>query len=257
MGSPHQTDSPVHMDNPVGHEESLSTVAMALHGDEPSTTRETFNTTEGFISIHKIQVESPIVLYEPSKRDDVLLEYFLTKVRPLTCPIARMDRCESSQIDNVLLALSSNRAIMHCCLGSSAMHLKAFTQEVGGLVDHDIERHAYATTVELRTSIQRNNISFEALQAVLSIILLQSLVGRPAECLLEIPWQHHFRAATSILHRLQHSNGFTTALASWIDILGATMLGTSPAFVGMYRQRRIAKMSSGLAHLMGDRKSVV
>jgi hypothetical protein len=40
-------------------------------------------------------------------------------------------------------------------------------------------------------------------------------------------------------------------LASWIDILGATMVGRTPQFADTYREKLIADSPSGLAELMG------
>lgn len=153
-------------------------------------------------------------MHAPSERDDFLYEYFLNEIRPLVYPIAQIYWCDSSQPNNFLFALTSNKAIMHCCLGIAAMHLKSYAHGIDQLLDNNIVRHAYATTAELRASIQQDNVPLEVLQAVLSIISLQCLVGRPADCLLELLWQHHFRAATSLLCQLRYSNEFTTALTS-------------------------------------------
>jgi hypothetical protein len=89
-------------------------------------------------------------------------------------------------------------------------------------------------------------------------------VGAPDDCLPDIPWNDHFSAAANLVHRLdiQESmqagtamaptvNPFTKTLTAWIDILGATMLGTTPQFAHNYRTKHLSGTSSGLRELMG------
>jgi C6 transcription factor Pro1 len=89
-------------------------------------------------------------------------------------------------------------------------------------------------------------------------------VGRPDDCLPDIPWHQHFQAATSLVQKLElpqnlidlngHAHAqppFNMTLAAWIDILGATMVGRTPSFADTYREKLIASSPSGLAELMG------
>ena len=104
----------------------------------------------------------------------------------------------------------------------------------------------------------------QILEAALGMILFQCSVGRPDDGLPDISWHQHFQAVTSLVHKLdlpqtlvamngnaQAQPPFNMTLAAWIDILGATMLGRTPAFADAYREKLISDATSGLAELMG------
>lgn len=196
--------------------------------------------------------------------DQHLLNHFIDNVLRLIFPILEVNQHGSARSDVILPALESNKTYLHCCLSISALHLKATERIQGEQIDSDIMRHRYATISELCEALNRDTDHAQILEATLGMIFFQCSVGRPDDCLPDIPWHQHFQAATSLVHKLElpqnlvalnglpHSQPpFNMTLASWIDILGATMLGRTPAFADTYREKLIADSPSGLAELMG------
>jgi hypothetical protein len=196
--------------------------------------------------------------------DQHLLNHFIDNVLRLIFPILEVNQHGSARSDVILPALESNKTYLHCCLSISALHLKATERIQGEQIDSDIMRHRYATISELCEALNRDTDHAQILEATLGMIFFQCSVGRPDDCLPDIPWHQHFQAATSLVHKLDlpqnlvalnglpHSQPpFNMTLASWIDILGATMLGRTPAFADTYREKLIADSPSGLAELMG------
>ncbi|KAH8701237.1 fungal-specific transcription factor domain-containing protein [Phaeosphaeriaceae sp. PMI808] len=186
-------------------------------------------------------------------RDRYLYKYFADHLLHLICPILTQGRYYPVGIT----ALVSSRASMHCCLGITALHLRATENLQGTLVEQDIARHAYQTAAELNKTIENDPTSTEALQTVLLVIFLSRLVGRPNDCFLRLPWNSHFHTAAWILRQRNFEPAYETSLASWIDIVGAATVGRKPAFIDLYRQRRIAAEPSGLANLMGCEDQVM
>jgi hypothetical protein len=162
-----------------------------------------------------------------------------------------------TEVDIILSTLKSNKAGMHCCLGISAVHLKATESTRDALIEVDIARHGLATIAELQNAMKADSTSIDVLQTILLIIFLQCLVGRPGDAFLQLAWNYHFRVATHLIRQTQPSSTFTIAMASWIDIIGATMLGTRPEFIELYHQNRSKGGSSGLAELMGCEDQVM
>ncbi|KAF1998091.1 hypothetical protein P154DRAFT_439891 [Amniculicola lignicola CBS 123094] len=196
--------------------------------------------------------------------DQHLLNHFIDNVLRLIFPILEVNQHGSARSDVILPALESNKTYLHCCLSISALHLKATKGIQGEQIDNDIMRHRYATISELCEALNLDTDHAQILEATLGMIFFQCSVGRPDDCLPDIPWHQHFQAATSLVHKLElpshlvAMNGqphaqppFNMTLASWIDILGATMLGRTPAFADTYREKLIADAPSGLAELMG------
>ena len=196
--------------------------------------------------------------------DQHLLNHFIDNVLRLIFPILEVNQHGSARSDVILPALESNKTYLHCCLSISALHLKATERISGEQIDSDIMRHRYATISELCEALNRDTDHAQILEATLGMIFFQCSVGRPDDCLPDIPWHQHFQAATSLVHKLELPqnlvalNGlpqaqppFNMTLASWIDILGATMLGRTPAFADTHREKLIADSPSGLAELMG------
>ena len=194
--------------------------------------------------------------------DKYLLDHFLENVSRLIFPIMDANQHGSARADVILPALESNKCYLHTCLSTAALHLKATGQMQGEQIDNDIMRHRFATISELCGAFERDNESSQNLEATLGLIMFQSSVGAPEDGLPDIPWHQHFQAAKTLIEQLDLHNqaksnetqqhvSFNITLASWIDILGATMLGRIPAFAPYYREKIEADQTSGLAELMG------
>jgi C6 transcription factor Pro1 len=203
-----------------------------------------------------IQVDEP---------DRHLLEHFVSNVLRLIFPVLEVNQHGSARSSVILPALETNKTYLHSCLCVAAIHLKSITQGPSEQLDGDVVRHRYATVAALCEALQRDEDHAQILEATLSMIFLQCAVGRPDDSLPDIPWHQHFQAATSLVRKLDLPTAmmaadgsnphihppFNMTLASWIDILGATMLGIAPKFADTYREKHLSSSSSGLAELMG------
>ncbi|KAI9756599.1 MAG: hypothetical protein M4579_003777 [Chaenotheca gracillima] len=226
-----------------------------------------------FDHAHPSQVLSPSAASPPHQRQAVihveecdrpLLDHFIDHVLRLIFPVLEVNQHGLARSEVILPALESNRCYLHCCLSISALHLKATQRLQSEQIDNDIMRHRYATISELCTALDRDTDHLQILEATLGMIFFQCSVGRPDDCLPDIPWHQHFQAAQSLVHKLElpralietdgtpgtHSP-FNMTLTSWIDILGATMLGRAPCFADTYREKHMANAGSGLSELMG------
>lgn len=198
--------------------------------------------------------------------DKYLLNHFLDKVLKLIFPVLDANQHGSARTDIILPALESNTAYLHCCLSIAATHMKATECLSGEQIDSDICRHRYAAVSELCEALGQDADHSGILEATLGMIFFQCSVGRPDDVLPDIPWHQHFQAATNLIWRLDLPNTvtalatkansptrppFNMTLASWIDILGSTMLGRSPVFADTYRELNMNNGSAGLAELMG------
>jgi len=196
--------------------------------------------------------------------DKYLLNHFFDKVLKLIFPILDANQHGSARSDVILPALESNKAYLHCCLSIAATHMKATEGLTGEQIDSDIVRHRYAAISELCEALGKDAEHSQILEATLGMIFFQCSVGRPDDALPDIPWHQHFQAAISLANKLDlpnivsnltasgHPNPpFNMALTSWIDILGATMLGRAPTFADTYRELNMSRRSAGLAELMG------
>ena len=200
---------------------------------------------------------------EVDESDRHLLDHFLDNVLRLIFPILETNQHGSARSEVILPALESNKGYLHCCLCISAIHLKATRRVQGEQIDQDIMRHRYATISELCGALDRDESHVQILEATLGMIFFQCSVGRPDDCLPDIAWHQHFQAASSLVHKLDMPRlmvesdstnphpPFNMTLASWIDILGSTMLGRSPQFANAYRTKHISGSTSGLCELMG------
>src|SRR5262249_40351738 len=151
----------------------------------------------------------------------------------LIFPILEVNQHGSARSDVILPALEANKCYLHCCLSISALHLKTTKGLQGEQIDNDIMRHKFATINELCEALNRDSDHAQILEATLGMIFFQCSVGRPDDCLPDIPWHSHFQAATSLINKLElpvqlinntHSHPpFNMTVAAWIDILGATM----------------------------------
>ena len=196
--------------------------------------------------------------------DRRLLDHFIENVLRLIFPVLEVTQHGSARSEVILPALESNKCYLHCCLSISALHLKATQGLQGEQIDSDIMRHRYATISELCAALNRDTDHAQILEATLGMIFFQCSVGRADDCLPDIPWDQHFQAATSLIHKLdmprrltelsstsQMQPPFNMTLASWVDILGATMLGRAPQFADTYREKHLSSTALGLCELMG------
>jgi len=196
--------------------------------------------------------------------DKYLLNHFLDKVIKLIFPILDANQHGSTRTDLVLPALESNKAYLHCCLSIAATHMKATEGLTSEQIDNDIVRHRYSAISELCEALSQDTNHDRILEATLGMIFFQCSVGRPDDALPDIPWHQHFQAATSLVNKLELPSNvievsasgsshppFNMTLASWIDILGSTMLGRAPVFADTYRELNMTNGSAGLAELMG------
>ncbi|MCJ1484507.1 hypothetical protein MMC06_004678 [Schaereria dolodes] len=195
--------------------------------------------------------------------DRPLLDHFIENVLRLIFPILEINQHGSARSEVILPALESNKCYLHCCLSVAAIHLKSTQGVQSEQIDADIMRHRYATISELCEALSRDTNHLQILEATLGMIFFQCSVGRVDDSLPDIPWHQHFQAATSLVKKLElphlmtHGNTaqmhppFNMTLASWIDILGATMLGRAPQFANTYREKHLSASTSGLCELMG------
>ncbi|KAK0261776.1 DNA-binding transcriptional regulator ume6 [Friedmanniomyces endolithicus] len=202
--------------------------------------------------------------------DKYLLTHFFDKVLKLIFPILDANQHGSARADVILPALESNKAYLHCCLSIAATHMKAAEGRSGEQIDNDIVRHRYAAISELCEALGRDENHSQILEATLGMIFFQCSVGRADDALPDIPWHQHFQAGISLVNKLDLPNAlmdlrasghpqppFNMALASWIDILGATMIGRLPTWADTYRELNMSGKSAGLAELMGCEDNIM
>jgi hypothetical protein len=195
--------------------------------------------------------------------DRPLLDHFVENVLRLIFPVLEVNQHGSARTEVMLPALETNKCYLHCCLSIAAIHLKSTQGIQGEQIDSDIMRHRYATISELCAALNRDTDHLQILEATLGMIFFQCSVGGPDDSLPDIPWHQHFEAGGSLVrklnlpHAMVHAHGqrmhppFNMTLASWIDILGATMLGRAPKFADTYREKNDSGSHSGLSELMG------
>ncbi|KAI1974356.1 DNA-binding transcriptional regulator ume6 [Ophidiomyces ophidiicola] len=196
-------------------------------------------------------------------RDRPLLDHFFDKVVRLIFPILEAKRPGAVRSEVILPAVEANKCFLHCCLSSTGVHLKGTQEMDSETIDNDILRHRYQTVSELCKALNEDTDHVNILEATLAMIFFQCAVGRPKDALPDIPWHQHFQAVISLVHKLDLSRRlveadqvninppFNMSLASWIDILGSTMLGQMPQFAHTYRTKLFNGTSSGLCDLMG------
>jgi hypothetical protein len=196
--------------------------------------------------------------------DQHLLTHFVEKVMPLIYPVLEANQPGSAHRDVIMPALEMNKAYQHCCMSVSALHMKTTLGLQGDSIDQDIYRNRFATVSQLTESLLSDSLHAQTLEATLGMIFFPCSVGRFDDGLVDIPWHQHFEAVQNLVHKLDLPNQmvalngqaqshppFNMTLTSWIDILGATMMGKTPSFADTYREKLIADAPSGLAELMG------
>ncbi|KAL4815882.1 fungal-specific transcription factor domain-containing protein [Aspergillus spinulosporus] len=210
--------------------------------------------------------DRPLSFYVEGKmssndRERSLLYHFVDNVLRLVFPILDLHKQGPSRAREILRSLDSNKSYYHGCLSVSAIHLRTVKKQRGKRVERDIMRHRYAAISELQKALYADHSHDMILDATLAMILFYCSVGSPEiDGLPDIGWNEHFTAVTDLVNKLglveATSNPFTVppfsmSLSSWIDIIGATMLGKSPRFAHAYRNKHLNGISSGLRELMG------
>lgn len=195
--------------------------------------------------------------------DRPLLDHFVENVLRLIFPILDVHQRGTARARAILNSLETNKSYLHCCLSVSAIHLKATAGLTPEQIDHDIMRHRYEAVAQLCQTLHEDTKHEKILDATLAMIFFHCSVGAPDDYLPDIPWSEHFQAASNLVTKLdlpttmvQCANPysappFSMSLTSWIDILGATMLGRTPQFAHTYRAKHLNGTSSGLRELMG------
>ncbi|KAJ6043991.1 uncharacterized protein N7446_002188 [Penicillium canescens] len=195
--------------------------------------------------------------------DRPLLDHFVDNVLRMIFPILEVHQRGSARARSVLQSLETNKSYFHCCLSVAAIHLKSTTGLNGEQIDHDIMRHRYEAISELCQALNKDADHEKILDATLAMIFFHCSVGAPDDYLPDIPWNDHFQAVSNLVSKLDLTNKvipcgpmytvppFSMSLTSWIDILGATMLGKTPEFAHSYRSKHLSGTSSGLRELMG------
>lgn len=190
--------------------------------------------------------------------DRLLLDHFIDNILRLAFPILESHLQGPERLLAILESLKSNRSYFHCCLSVSAIHLKTTMNIKSNRIDHDIMRHRYEAVSQLCRSLSNESKHEQTLDGTLAMVFFHCAVGAPGDDYLpDIPWQDHFQAAANLVEKLEISVDshilppFNVSLASWIDILGATMLGTAPKFAPTYRRKHICGVPTGLREMMG------
>jgi len=230
---------------------------LETHGDLFSAVEEGLD-FNFFDFSHGVPQSTQQAVIQVDDCDRPLLDHFIDNVLRLIFPILEVNQCGSARTEVVLPALESNKCYLHCCLSIAAIHLKSTQGVQNEQLDSDIMRHRYATISELCEALNRDTDHVKILEATLGMIFFQCSVGRPDDCLPDIPWHQHFQAASSLVRKLELLDAvfqihppFNMTLTSWIDILGATMLGRAPQFANTYRDKHLSASTSGLCELMG------
>ncbi|CAG8024044.1 unnamed protein product [Penicillium nalgiovense] len=195
--------------------------------------------------------------------DRPLLDHFVDNVLRMIFPILEVHQRGSARARSVLQSLETNKSYFHCCLSVAAIHLKTTSRLSGEQIDHDIMRHRYEAISELCQALNKDADHEHILDATLAMIFFHCSVGVPDDYLPDIPWNDHFQAASNLVTKLDLTNQlipcgpthmvppFSMSLTTWIDILGATMLGKTPQFAHSYRAKHLSGTPSGLRELMG------
>lgn len=214
---------------------------------------------------HGHQSDAAQFKIELEDNDQRLLDHFLQHVLPIIFPILESNQHGSVTSSMILPALQSNSTYLHCCLSIAGQHLKSTVNAVSAEIDQDIMNHRYATILGLCDALKRDENHQQILEVALAVIFFQSVVGRTDDGLLDVAWHQHFQAAINLVQKLDlprvvsnpaepmAQTPFNMTLTAWIDILGATMQGTSPTFAHTYRDKHLSQVNPylGLRELMG------
>lgn len=207
------------------------------------------------LSYSMLQANIPV-----SDNDRPLLDHFIHNVLRLIFPVLEINQRGYTRAQAILHALETNKCYLHCCLSVAAIHLKTTEGLVGEQIDHDVVRHRYEAVSQLCQALGQDINHEEILDATLAMIFFHCAVGSSDDYLPDIPWYDHFQAASNLVHRLELPPAmpedsilppFSMTLASWIDILGSTMVGKTPHFAHTYRSKHLGGSALGFRELMG------
>ncbi|OJI82365.1 hypothetical protein ASPTUDRAFT_126698, partial [Aspergillus tubingensis CBS 134.48] len=183
--------------------------------------------------------------------DKPLLEHFVDNVVRIVLPIPEIYPGNQTHVTEIVNSLQNNRAYLHCCLSASAIHMKA-CRRLEDQVDPEIMDHRFTAISQLSRALLRGNGDMHVLNGTLALIFFYSAVSSPEDYLPDISWTHHFIAVWNLVKKLDRPpSPFNVSLIAWIDILGSTMVGRTPAFSHTYRTKNMRGISSGLERLMG------
>lgn len=268
-------------DVPLRHDSTVSTFSAMgppqLHATLPTFPADDWFQEEYFEPAHEYPEEDSFAdghgvgqsyasLHANIPVDDYdrpLLNHFVENVLRMIFPILEVHQRGSARARAVLQSLENNKSYFHCCLSVAAIHLKTTSGLNNEQVDHDIMRHRYEAISQLCQSLGKDADHEHILDATLAMIFFHCSVGAPDDCLPDIHWSDHFQAVSNLVDKLDLTNQmvpcgtaymvppFSMSLTSWIDILGATMLGETPQFAHTYRNKHLSGASSGLRELMG------
>ncbi|KAJ8107639.1 hypothetical protein OPT61_g8726 [Boeremia exigua] len=250
VGNGYPTDNWIQQDYFESHRETFA--------EEPLD----FNTFD--FPTHGAFSPSHVPMVQVDECDQHLLTHFVDNVMRMMYPVLEANQPGAARDKVILPALESNKAYLHACLSVSALHMKSTQGLHGEEIDNDVYRNRFAAVQQLTDSLMSDRDHAQTLEATLGMIFFPCSAGRFDDTLVDIPWHQHFQAVHSLVHKLELPNQlvsmndqqqaqppFNMTLASWIDILGATMLGRTPSFADTYREKLIADAPSGLAELMG------
>ncbi|KAJ9486988.1 hypothetical protein VN97_g6340 [Penicillium thymicola] len=230
---------------------------------DPSRQFVQTNTVLGDPGVGQSQASSLQANIPVNDYDRPLLDHFVDNVLRMIFPILEVHQRGSARARSVLQSLETNKSYFHCCLSVAAIHLKTTSRLNGEQIDHDIMRHRYEAISELCKALNKDSDHDHILDATLAMIFFHCSVGAPDDYLPDIPWNDHFQAASNLVSKLDLTNQlipcgpmhtvppFSMSLTTWIDILGATMLGKTPQFAHSYRAKHLSGTPSGLRELMG------
>lgn len=243
------------------HSASTCHANVATQDDWHIATPHTYSETNGLARFEESYQPLSSILQTPvpmTGHDQLLLDHFIDSVLRLSFPVLEAHSQGPARLWAILDSLKTNKSYFHCCLSVSAIHLKTTMNISSDRINHDIMRHRYGAVSQLCKTLSNESEHAQILDATLAMIFFHCSVGAPDDdCPSDIPWHDHFQAAANLVSKLEESLDphiappFSMSLAAWIDILGATMLGTAPKFAPIYRKKHLSGTLSGLRDLMG------
>jgi hypothetical protein len=203
------------------------------------------------------QVSSPPPAVKVETRDEFLLQYFRSTVAPMVFPRLKDDGVNYEKL--LLAPLETNQAYFHAALSIAASHLKATEPSSGPDLELDLTRHVSLTVKVITGWLAGPTNIPQIIEATLAMIYLRGVVGGLEQDVCELPWHAHFQAARDAIARTDEEGQAANAvevsqnmtIASWIDILGATIKGDKPAFADLYRHKLQTQSSMGLSQFIG------
>lgn len=191
-------------------------------------------------------------------RDQALLYHFVDYVLPMIFPILDMHREGPGRAPEILTAMEENESYYFSCLSVSALHMKTSTNVDQVTIDREIMLHRFRAISLLTDQMHDDNAHSKVLNSMLALILFYCSVGETDDYLPDIPWTEHIESIGSLVQKLGLLNylprsfpPLSLTLATWVDILGGTMMGQAPQLSHEYRDRHIQGQSIGLKELMG------